>query len=66
MLKCGIFPFSLVFKTVTATSIQNCTLHVREEKTHEFLVFLIKYRYQSIGFNASLSSIRSIFGEKLC
>ena len=63
MLKCGIFQFSLIFKMVTATLIQ---LRLREEKTHGFLVFLIKYRHQSSCFNASLSYIRSILGEILC
>ena len=57
------FPNFSNFKMVTATLIQ---LHLREEKTHVFLVFLIKYRHQSICFNASLSYMNSILGEKLC
>ena len=52
MLKCGIFPFSPIFKTVTATLIQ---MHVRKEKTHGFLAFLIKFRHHSFGFNASFA-----------
>ena len=58
-------PISLIFKTATTTLIQ---LHVREENTSAFLFSLITYlyRHHSIGFNASLSYIRSIMGEKLC
>ena len=45
---------------VAATLTQ---LHVREEKTHGFLAFLLKNIYHCIDLNASLSYIRMVMGE---
>ena len=53
---------SKILKTVAATLTQ---LHVREEKTHGFLVFLLKNIHYFIGLNTSLSYIRMVMGEKL-
>ena len=49
-------------KTVAATLTQ---LHVREEKTHGCLAFLLKNIHYFIGLNTSLSYIRMVMGEKL-
>ena len=59
MLKCAILADFLFLKTVAATL-------TREEKTHEFLAFLLKKRHYFIGSKTSLSHIRVVIGEKLC
>ena len=60
---CHFLPISWILKTVDATLTQ---LHEREEKTHGFLVFLLKIVHYVIGLDTSLFYIRMVMGEKLC
>ena len=62
-LNVPFWSISKILKRVAATLTQ---LHVREEKTHGFLPFLIMNIYHFINSNTSLSYIRMVMGENLC
>ena len=61
-LNVPFWSISKILKRVAATLTQ---LHVREEKTHEFLPFLFENIYHFIDLITSLSYIRMVMGEKL-
>ena len=63
---CKICHFCLFLRFGKRFAATLTQLHAREEKTHGFLAFLLKFIHYFIGFKTSLSYIRMIMGEKLC
>ena len=63
MLKCAFLADFLDFENGCCYLNK---LQAREEKTHGFLAFLLKNRYNFIGSKTSLSYIRVVMGEKIC